>query len=317
MNIALERKTPGTEKSVSRGRGGIRRLWKEHGFGYMLLMPVVLYILIFQFYPLLETVRLSFYNYSLMNKKQGITFAGLDNYTQLLFNDEHFWQIFNNSLVWVLGSTLLQFVIAVPAALIMNQKLRARGLWRGLMMVPWVSPVVIIGIIWKWIYDGQYGLANDYLKVLHVIQENIVWLGSEFWVWPALLLTATWKGFPYVTLMLLSGLQGISSDLKEAAHIDGATAWQRFIYVILPLLKPIMYVTGLVSIIASWTKFEMIWILTNGGPGYSTGILPTYLYTNAFVYFDLGKGSAIATLSMVLVLIIVVVYAKLFGKENM
>ncbi|RAV16123.1 carbohydrate ABC transporter permease [Paenibacillus contaminans] len=288
---------------------------KQMTFGYLLLSPVVLYIVIFQFYPLFETIRLSFFDYSLLHGK-GMTFAGLGNYKDLLTADDHFWSIFRNSILWVFGSMILQFLLAVPAAVLLNRKLRLRGLWRGLLMVPWVSPVVIVGIVWKWIYDGQYGLMNEYLKLLHVLQDNIVWLGDAFWVWPALLLTSTWKGFPYITLMMLSGLQGISGEMKEAAHIDGATAWQRFRFVTLPLLKPIMYVTGMVSIIGSWTKFEMIWALTNGGPGYATSILPTYLYTQAFVYLDLGKGAAVGTLSMLFVLAIIAAYAGLFGKDN-
>lgn len=135
------------------------------------------------------------------------------------------------------------------------------------------------------------------------------------WFGPLLLLTSAWKGFPYIALMLISGLTGISKEMLEAAHVDGATAWQRFTRITLPLLKPIMYVTGLVSLVSSWTKFEMIWALTGGGPGYATSILPTYLYTNSFVYFDLGKGSAIASLSMLLVIIIVMLYSRLFGRN--
>lgn len=292
-----------------------RKFFRLHGFGYMLLAPAVLYLIAFQFYPLFETIRLSLFDYSLISSK-GMSFIGLDNYIYLLTEDNKFWKIMWNSLVWVIGSTVFQFAVAIPAALILNTKLRSRGLWRGLMMVPWVSPVVIIGIVWKWIYDGHNGLANHYLTAWHVIQENIVWLGDEFWVWPALLLTSVWKGFPYIALMLLSGLTGISKEMMEAAEMDGATAWQRLIRIVLPLLKPIMYVTGMVSIVSSWTKFEMIWALTNGGPGFETSILPTYVYTNAFVYYDLGRGSAIAALSMVVVLLLVGIYAKLFGKEN-
>lgn len=297
-----------------REKSGWRRFAKEFGFGYMLLAPVVLYIVVFQFYPLFETVRLSLFDYSLISGRP-MSFNGLGNYVELITNDTHFWKIFKNSLIWVLGSTALQFLIAIPAAMILFGKLRGRGLWRGLMMVPWVSPVVVIGIVWKWIYDGNYGLLNHYLKSLGFIEKSIIWLGHEQWVWPALLLTSAWKGFPYVALMLLSALTGISKEMMEAAYVDGATSWQRFIRITLPLLKPVMYVTGMVSIVASWTKFEMIWALTGGGPGYSTSILPTYLYTNTFVYFDLGKGSAIATLSMILVLIIVALYAKALGRN--
>ncbi|QMV42455.1 carbohydrate ABC transporter permease [Cohnella cholangitidis] len=292
-----------------------RKFFKAHAFGYMLLAPAVLYLIAFQFYPLFETVRLSMFDYSLISNR-AMSFIGLDNYVYLLTEDDKFWKIMWNSLVWVIGSTVFQFAVAIPAALILNSKLRSRGLWRGLMMVPWVSPVVIIGIVWKWIYDGHNGLANHYLTTWHIIQDNIVWLGDEFWVWPALLLTSVWKGFPYIALMLLSGLTGISKEMMEAAEVDGATSWQRLTRIVLPLLKPIMYVTGMVSIVSSWTKFEMIWALTNGGPGFETSILPTYVYTNAFVYYDLGRGSAIAALSMVFVLVLVGIYAKLFGKEN-
>jgi multiple sugar transport system permease protein len=295
-----------------------RSRWKafihSYGFGYLLLMPVVVYLVTFQFYPLFETVRLSFYDYSLISGKS-MTFTGLGNYKELLTNDKAFWRIFINSFVWVFGSTVLQFLIAIPAALILFSKIRGRALWRGLMMVPWVSPVIIIGIVWKWIYDGHYGLFNYYLKSLHLIQDDVIWLGHDTLVWPALLLTSAWKGFPYIALMLISGLTGISKEMLEAAHVDGATAWQRFTRITLPLLRPIMYVTGLVSIVSSWTKFEMIWALTGGGPGYATSILPTYLYTNSFVYFDLGRGSAIATLSMLLVVIIVILYSRLLGRN--
>ncbi|WP_165452629.1 carbohydrate ABC transporter permease [Paenibacillus thalictri] len=291
-------------------QGPLRRFYKEHSFGYFLLAPAVIYLLAFQFYPLFETVRLSFFNYSLVRKTY--SFAGFGNYVYLMTEDKNFWLIVKNSLLWVFGSTLLQIAIAIPAALILNNAIRMRGLWRGLVMVPWVSPVVIIGIIWKWLLDGHFGLVNYYLQQLGIIKEGIVWLGDEFWVWPSLLLSSAWKGFPYVTLMFLAGLTGISKEMLEAASIDGANAWQRFGKIVLPLLKPIIFVTGMTQIISTWTKFEMIWALTNGGPGFTTSILPTYLYTNAFVFFDLGRGSAIATLSMVLVLILVVLYTRLF-----
>ena len=289
--------------------------FKQYGFGYILLTPVVLYIVFFQFYPLFETVRLSLYDYSLVSGR-GMSFVGFKNYAELIVHDDNFWPIFLNSVVWVLGATLLQFLIALPAAMILNARIPLRGMWRGLMMVPWVSPVVIIGVIWKWIYDGQFGLANYYLKMLGLIKENIVWLGDANWVWPALLLTSAWKGFPYVALMALSGLQGIPRELLEAATVDGATGWQRFRHVVLPLLRPILFVTGLVSIVSTWTKFEMIWVLTGGGPGYETSILPTYLYTQAFRFFNLGLGSAVGTLSMLFVVGIVVVYARMFKSDS-
>jgi multiple sugar transport system permease protein len=296
-------------------KSSTQRFLKSYGFAYALLAPAVIYLLAFQFYPLFETVRLSFYDYSLVRKTYD--FAGLANYTYLMTNDKNFWLIMRNSMIWVFGSTLLQILIAIPAALILNNSIRLRGLWRGLVMVPWVSPVVIIGIIWKWLLDGHFGLVNYYLESLGLIKEGVIWLADDFWVWPSLLLSSAWKGFPYVTLMFLAGLTGISKEMLEAASIDGANAFQRFSKIVLPLLKPIIFVTGMTQIISTWTKFEMIWALTNGGPGFTTSILPTYVYTNAFVYFDLGRGSAIATLSMLIVLVIVWAYSKLFNRGQM
>lgn len=290
-------------------RGDAGLFFKSHGFAYLLILPTVLYLLIFQLYPLLESFRISFTDLSFLKPKSG-KFIGLDNYINLLTQDPNFWPIFLNSLVWVIGSTVLQFILALPAALVLNAKLPFRPVWRGLLMVPWVTPMVVMGLIWKWIYDGDYGLLNYYLHT------KTIWLGSQQTVWPSLLFASMWKGFPYVTLMLLAGLQGVPEEMYEASYIDGCNAAKRLYYITLPLLMPVMFVTGLICIIVSWTKFEMIWVLTAGGPGYATSILPTYIYTNSFQFFKLGIGSAVATLSTLFVLVIMLVYLRLFEAKE-
>ncbi len=282
-----------------------RGLW----FAYLLILPSVLYLLIFQLYPLLESVRLSFTDLSFLRPHSG-KYIGLKNYIQLLTQDTVFWKIFVNSLIWVLGSTIMQFAIAIPAALILNAKLPYRPLWRGLLMVPWVTPIVVMGLIWKWIYDGDYGLLNYYLHT------KVIWLGNSATVWPSLLFSSMWKGFPYVTLMLLAGLQGIPVELYEAAYVDGCSGVKRFFNITLPLLMPVVFVTGLICIVTTWTKFEMIWVLTAGGPNYSTSVLPTYIYTNSFQFFNLGIGSAVATISTLFVLVIIMIYLRLFNANE-
>lgn len=177
-------------------------------------------------------------------------------------------------------------------------------------MIPWVTPTVIMGVIFKVIFDGDYGLLNYYL------QTDIVWLGNEATVWPTLLLTSVWKGFPYATLMMLAGLQGIPKDIYEAAFVDGCNKFKQFFNITLPMLMPVLFVSGLVSIVISWTKFELIWVLTAGGPGTTTSVLPTYVYTKAFINFDMGSGSAVATISMLFMLVFVVIYLKLFKNNN-
>ncbi len=276
---------------------------------YLFVFPTLLYLIVFQFYPLFESIRLSFTDLSFLRPGSG-KYIGFENYKNLLFNDPNFWSIVLNSFVWVFGSTIFQYLLAVPTAMVLNSALAARSLWRGLLMIPWVTPTVIMGVIFKVIFDGDYGLLNYYL------QTDIVWLGNENTVWPTLLLTSVWKGFPYATLMMLAGLQGIPKDIYEAAFVDGCNKFKQFFKITLPLLTPVLFVSGLVSIVISWTKFELIWVLTAGGPGTATSVLPTYVYTKAFINFDMGAGSAVATISMLFMLVFVVFYLRLFKNNN-
>lgn len=282
---------------------------KKNMLVYLFILPTMLYLLIFQFYPLLESIRLSFTDLSFLRPGSG-KFVGLANFKDLLFNDPNFWRIVKNSFGWVLGSTIFQYFIAIPAAMVLNGKLVARPLWRGFLMIPWVTPTVIMGVIFKAIFDGDYGLVNYYLNT------NIVWLGNASTVWPTLLLTSVWKGFPYATLMMLAGLQGIPKDIYEAAYVDGCSRFKQFFKITMPLLMPVLLTSSLVSIVISWTKFELIWVLTAGGPGTATSILPTYVYTKAFINFDMGSGSAVATISMLFMMIFILFYLKLFNRNN-
>lgn len=282
---------------------------RQYGFAYIFILPTLLYLVIFQFYPLFESIRLSFTDLSFLKPDSG-KYIGLKNYYELLFNDPNFWPIVKNSFIWVLGSAVLQFLIAIPAALILNNKIFARGLWRGLVMVPWVTPTVIMGVIFKVICDGDYGLINYYFH------SNVVWLGNEYTVWPTLLFTSMWKGFPYATLMMLAGLQGIPKDVYEAAYVDGCSKFKQIFKITLPLLTPILFVSGLISIVMSWTKFELIWVLTAGGPGTLTSVLPTYVYTKSFINFDMGGGAAVATISMLFMLVFIILYLKLFKTKD-
>jgi multiple sugar transport system permease protein len=287
----------------------IKLNFKKFNIAYMFILPTLLYLLVFQIYPLVESVRLSFTDLSFIKPGSG-NYVGLENYKELLFRDPNFWTIVLNSFVWVLASTVFQYALAIPAAVILNQKLKLRFLWRGLMMVPWVTPVVIMGLIWKWIYDGDYGLLNYYLNT------DIVWLGDSTTVWPAVLLASIWKGLPYATIMVLAGLQGVPYSLLEAAYIDGCSKLQAFYRVTIPVMMPILVVSTMISIVLTWTKFEMIWVLTAGGPGVETSILPTYIYTKAFQNFDMGVGSAVAVLSMFAMIVFVVIYFKVLYRLN-
>ena len=277
---------------------------RKYGFVYFMLLPTFLYLLVFQAYPLIESLRLSFTDLSLLVPGSG-KYIGVQNYVKLLTEDANFQPILLNTFKWVLCTTPLQILAGLAAALVLNQKLRLRGLWRGLAMAPWVTPMVITGLMWKWIFDGGYGLLNYYLGTSHV------WLGDESTLWPALFLVSVWKGFPYVTVMLLAGLQGIPGDLYEAAAIDGCGMFKKWRYVTLPSLMPVIGVTTLLIFIQHWTRFELVWSLTQGGPGYRTSMLQTYVYTKSFRFYQLGEGSAVAVISALLVMLVMIVYLRL------
>lgn len=280
------------------------------------MAPVLLYLLAAQFYPLIETARVGFTK-DVLTSGQPATFVGVENYVELLTNDRKFWPIVRNSFIWVIGSVVLQVILGTAAALVLNLNLRLRALWRGLLMVPWVTPVVVVAVVWRWLFDGSNsGLINHYLIEAGALDTGIVWLGSDFWVWPVLLLASTWKGLPFVTLLVLAALQGIPKDILESASVDGANALQRFWYATLPSLRPTLFVTGMISLVTSWFKFELIWALTSGGPGFATSILPTYVYNFAFQNFDFGKAGAVATLAMVIILLLAGVYTLILRERG-
>ena len=279
-----------------------------------MILPTVLYLLCFQLYPIFESIRLSFTDTMLISP--GWEYIGLENYRYLLFEDGKFWPIVLNSFRWIGLSLITQMALGLIMAMLLNQKVVARGALRGLGMVPWVMPVVVVGIMFKWLFDYYYGLVNITLQDWGIISQSINWFGDEKWVWPTLILSATWKGFPYPMIMLLAGLKGISGELYESARVDGANAWQCFWRITLPALRPVLFVTGLVQIITGWTKFEMIWVLTNGGPGFATSILPTYVYANSFNFYKMGLGSAVAVISMLILFAFILVYYKFVRTEE-
>ena len=290
--------------------------YTRRGFWLLLMAPVLIFLAVAQFYPLLETVRLGFTNHHATAPGE-TAYTGFQNYVTLLTEDPRFWQIVRNSFMWVLLSVTLQLVIGTLAALVLNMNLRLRALWRGLLMVPWVTPVVVVAIIWRWVFDGGGGgLVNYYLGQAGIIDDPIVFLSSNFWVWPVLLLASTWKGVPFATLLVLASLQSTPEEVMESAQIDGANKPQRFRYVTLPHLRPTLFVTGMISLVSTWFKFEIIWALTNGGPGFATSILPTYVYTWAFERFDFGMAGAVATIAMVIVLVLAAAYALILREKD-
>ncbi len=303
--------TTGQAQARLRHRRDINQNWS----GILLILPATVIMLAVILYPLGLNIQMSFHKILLLKPKLGRPFVGFENYMKVLA-DDNFWRAARNSLVWTVGSVAVQVLLGLAAAVLLNKSIKGRGAFRGLMMIPWITPGVVAAIIWKWIYDGQFGILNFILMGLHIIDKPIVWLGNVSTAFPAVIFTHAWKNFPFVAVMLLAAMQVISMDLYEAADIDGANAWQKFWHITLAEIRPTLFLTMLLTSIWTFNSFDMIWLMTEGGPSGTTDTLTTYVYKTTFQAYNLGRAAAIAVLMFLALLVLVLFYARAVNKEE-
>ncbi len=286
----------------------------EQALAYLLVSPAVLCIILVAFFPIGRTIYLSMFKMKLqfINLKQ---FVGLDNYITLA-NDPRFWKSIYNTLFFVFTSVSIEFVIGMAMALVMNREFRGRSAVRAAILVPWAIPTVVSAMMWSFIYNDQLGVLNDILLKLHLIDSYKTWLGNASTAIWAAITADVWKTSPYVGLLLLAGLQVIPQELYEAATVDGASKIRQFITVTLPLLKPTILVTLLLRTLDSFRVFDIIFVLTGGGPANSTETISVYTYKTLFRNLDFGMGSAMAVSMFICVMIISLFYQKILGAKR-
>ena len=276
---------------------------KESGprrnFGpYLAILPGFLLVAAVIFYPISNTLWLSLHDVKLIGTGE---FVGLGNYITLA-QDPLFWRVLRQTLFWTLSSVSLKLLLGLALGMLLNEKFRGRRVFRALLLVPWAMPLVAAAIVWRWMYDANFGYLNDLLRQIGLINEPVVWLGGAKSAFAAAVVTDAWTGIPFMAFVFLAGLQGIDRTLYEAAKIDGANAWGRFIYVTLPQLAPVTLVATLVSGIWTFNAFNIVYALTGGGPLNSTDILVTYTYTQAFDRLQFGLAASLATITFVITL---------------
>jgi multiple sugar transport system permease protein len=277
-------------------------------YPYYLVAPAVIFMLVIVAYPILNSFYMSMMDYKLF-KMSSTHFVGLQNYIAVL-QDPVFRQSLWNTLWWVGLGVFLQFFFGLILALLLNEKFRGRGIVRALILVPWVTPGILIGLMWTWMYDGNYGVINDVLVKLHLLDQYVPWLAQSNTALLAVIVTIVWQGIPFFAIMLLAGLQTIPKELYEAAEVDGASSWQSFWMITLPMLMPTIFVTTLLRIIWVANSVDVIFAMTGGGPGYSTLTLSVYTFVKARTALDFGYAS---TMSIYLTMILsVVLFAYLY-----
>lgn len=280
----------------------MKRFWdkfsnNEAAAGWIFILPAILGTLIFIIIPVICSFGLSFAKWDLLNP---IEFVGLANYKEI-FKEPLFGKIFLNTVVFAVATSVLGVIIPLVLAVILNSKIRGSELFKTAYFLPFITPMIVIGIVWQWIFDPNIGLLN---KVLHL---HINWLYDTHWALPALIIVSVWKLIGYNMIIFLSSLSGISNSMFEAAKIDGASPFKTFLHVTIPLMSPTIFFVVIITAISSFQVFDLIYLMTQGGPLDSTNVLVYAIYKNAFEYFNAGKASAIAYVLFVVILILTLI----------
>ncbi len=261
-------------------------------------------------YPILQAVLMSFQRFTLNELVSGNTpFVGLDNYARA-FADPTFPAALVNSLVFTVVSITLQFTIGFALALLFSRGFPLSNTFRGLMLVGWQIPVVVIGTLFLWMFNVDYGLVNYILQSLHVISEPIGWTVDAGAALPAVIIANVWLGIPFNLILMSAAVAGLPADVYEAATVDGASGWQQLRHITIPLLRPAILAVLMLGFIYTLRVFDLIWIMTKGGPGNATEVLPTFAYRLAFVHFDFGQSAAVAVLVLVILLAAALAYLR-------
>jgi len=281
--------------------------------GYGLIIPTLALLGIIIFYPLIHTFYLSFFDTSLVLPEP--KFIGFRGYSKII-SSKVLWIVIKNSFIWTMIVVIFQFLIGLASAILLNQKFRGRALARAIVILPWVTPGVIVAMVWRLMYHPQLGLLNRFLFDLGLIKNYVAWLGHPNTALYAVIISAIWKGFPFSTIMYLAALQTVPQELYEAANLDGANRWQSFLHITIPQTMPVIRVTLLLTSILTFNYFELIYVMTKGGPGKSSHIFPTYIYQVAFVQFRFGTASRYAVISFLLLLIFSLIYLVELNKRK-
>ncbi|MGB9780348.1 MAG: carbohydrate ABC transporter permease [Caldanaerobacter sp.] len=285
----------------------------EQLLGYFLVSPALTCIVLVALYPVLNTFKLSLYNMQL--QLIGLMhFVGLQNYISL-FHDSRFWSATFNTIVFTIVSVSLELILGMIMALLMNKSFRGTGLVRAAVLIPWAIPTVVSALMWKFIYNDQFGILNDILMKMGLIDHYKAWLGTPSLALGAAIFADVWKTAPFMGLLLLAGLQNIPNELYEAATVDGAGSIRQFFTITLPLLKSTILVALIFRTLDAFRVFDLIFVLTGGGPGNSTEVLSIYAYKTLFRNLDFGMGSAIAVIIFIFVFIFAMFYIRLLDKS--
>jgi arabinogalactan oligomer / maltooligosaccharide transport system permease protein len=280
---------------------------------FWFLAPAATVLLLVVAYPFFYNVGMSFTNWNMYHFRDP-SFIGLQNYGRL-FMEERFWTILGKTFLWTGINLCFHFTLGLGAALLLNNRIPGRPIYRALLILPWAMPQYISALTWRGMFNLEYGAINLMLGKLGI--EPVGWFSGEGAAFSAAVITNIWLGFPFIMVVALGGLQSISPDLYEAARIDGAGAWRRFRSITLPMLRPVLTPALVLGTIWTFNNLNVIWLVTNQGlPADKSHILVTYVYKAAFTYYRYGYAAAFSVLIFLILLLIVQVYHRAAREEE-
>jgi multiple sugar transport system permease protein len=288
---------------------------KDSSFSYLISSPALVIFLAFGLVPIIYSFGLSMTKYRL-NIPGAVHFIGLSNYIEA-FKDEIFVSSLLKTLYYSIGTVSLSVALGLVMALVLNQSFVGKKLFLIIMLIPWAIPKVVNGLMWKWIYDGNFGIFNAILKFLGIIKEYQWWfVESAVQAMTMVIVSDVWKNVSFAGLLLLAALQTVPASLYEAARCDGAGAWRQFKHITLPGVKYTLMVVLMLQTMWSLKAFDLIYALTRGGPGTNTTITYFYVFQQAFDYLNIGYGSALAYLVTIIIVVFLLVYNKTLGRSD-
>ncbi|MER3434267.1 MAG: sugar ABC transporter permease [Leptolyngbya sp. ERB_1_1] len=282
---------------------------RERRTGWFLTIPALLILALVFAYPILRAFWQSLYAQNLGNQLNP-EFIGLTNFGRMA-QDGRFWRTMWNSTIFTFASVFFELILGMAIALVLNQHFRGRGTVRTIAILPWALPTALIALGWTWIFNDQYGIVNDILMRLGIVENGVNWLGNPILAMISVIFADVWKTTPFISILLLAGLQSISNDLYEAQAIDGASPWQSFRTITLPLLMPQVVIALLFRLAQAFGIFDLISVMTGGGPGGATETVSLYIYSTVMRYLDFGYGSALVVVTFLL-LVLAVAIASFF-----
>ena len=284
--------------------------------GYMFILPGFLYILIILGYPLVYNVVLAFRNVNVKTfASHTDVFVGFQNFIDL-FKDPTFRKIFGNTITFTFGCLIFQFTIGFIFALFFSQKFTLAGPIRGLVLVAYMMPMSVTAMLGKNMFDVSSGVINDLLMKIHLIRQPVEWLLNGKTAMGAVIVMNCWVGIPFNMLLLTSGLTGISQDIYESAEVDGATKLQRFLHITLPLVRPAIAAVLMLGFIYTFKAFDLMFIMTSGGPLNATDVLGTYSYQLSFTQYEFSKGSTSAIILFCCLFVVGLFYLRMISRED-